>query len=65
MAQKDYYNTLGVEKGASKDEIKKAFHKLAHKYHPDKNKGDDSKFKEVNEKQIGIFLLTNLRLVIL
>jgi molecular chaperone DnaJ len=49
MANKDYYNILGVEKGASKDEIKKAFHKLAHKYHPDKNKGDDAKFKEVNE----------------
>ena len=46
---KDYYNILGVEKNASKDELKKAFHKLAHKYHPDKNKGDDSKFKEVNE----------------
>ncbi len=46
---KDYYETLGVNKQASKDEIKKAFHKLAHKYHPDKNKGDDSKFKEVNE----------------
>lgn len=46
---KDYYQTLGIEKNASKDEIKKAFHKLAHKYHPDKNKGDDSKFKEVNE----------------
>ncbi len=46
---KDYYETLGVNKGASKEEIKKAFHKLAHKYHPDKNKGDDSKFKEVNE----------------
>jgi molecular chaperone DnaJ len=46
---KDYYNILGVEKNASKDEMKKAFHKLAHKYHPDKNKGDDSKFKEVNE----------------
>ncbi len=49
MANKDYYNILGVQKGASKDEIKKAFHKLAHKYHPDKNKGDDVKFKEVNE----------------
>src|SRR3954471_2734419 len=49
MANKDYYNMLGVEKNASKEEIKKAFHKLAHKYHPDKNKGDDSKFKEVNE----------------
>lgn len=49
MANKDYYNILGVEKGASKDEIKKAFHKLAHKFHPDKNKGDDVKFKEVNE----------------
>lgn len=46
---KDYYKILGVNKGASKDEIKKAFHKLAHTHHPDKNKGDDSKFKEINE----------------
>jgi molecular chaperone DnaJ len=46
---KDYYNILGVEKNASKDDIKKAFRKMAHQYHPDKNKGDDSKFKEVNE----------------
>ena len=46
---KDYYETLGVQKGASKEELKKAYHKLAHKYHPDKNKGDDAKFKEVNE----------------
>ena len=46
---KDYYEILGVNKGASKDELKKAYHKLAHKYHPDKNKGDDSKFKEVNQ----------------
>lgn len=46
---KDYYKTLGVEKNTSKEDIKKAFHKLAHKYHPDKNKGDDTKFKEVNE----------------
>ncbi|KKS20510.1 MAG: Chaperone protein DnaJ, partial [Candidatus Roizmanbacteria bacterium GW2011_GWC2_41_7] len=40
---------LGVKKGASKDEIKKAFYKLAHKYHPDKKGGDEVKFKEVNE----------------
>ena len=46
---KDYYNILGVEKGASKEEIKKAFYKLAHKYHPDKSQGDEQKFKEVNE----------------
>ncbi len=46
---KDYYKTLGLEKGASKEEIKKAFHKLAHKYHPDKKTGDEAKFKEVSE----------------
>ncbi|HEY5588755.1 MAG TPA: molecular chaperone DnaJ [Candidatus Paceibacterota bacterium] len=46
---KNYYESLGVEKNATKDELKKAFHKMAHKYHPDKNKGDDKKFKEVNE----------------
>src|SRR6185503_3379992 len=46
---KDYYNILGVDKKASKDEIKKAFYKLAHKYHPDKKEGDEAKFKEVNE----------------
>ena len=46
---KDYYKTLGVDKNASKEEVKKAFHKLAHTHHPDKNNGDDTKFKEVNE----------------
>ncbi|MEK7124360.1 MAG: molecular chaperone DnaJ [Patescibacteria group bacterium] len=44
----DYYEILGVTKSASQDEIKKAFHKLAHKYHPDKG-GDEKKFKEINE----------------
>ena len=46
---KDYYNILGVNKNASKDEIKKAFRKLAHEYHPDKKGGNEDKFKEVNE----------------
>jgi len=49
MAQKNYYETLGVDKKASKDEIKKAFYKLAAKYHPDKKTGDEAKFKEINE----------------
>ncbi|MFC1775378.1 molecular chaperone DnaJ [Patescibacteria group bacterium] len=46
---KNYYDILGVDKKAPKDEIKKAFRKLAHKYHPDKKGGDEVKFKEVNE----------------
>jgi molecular chaperone DnaJ len=46
---KDYYSILGVEKGASDEEIKKAYRKLAHKHHPDKQGGDEAKFKEVNE----------------
>lgn len=46
---KDYYKMLDVEKGASEDEIKKAFRKKAHIYHPDKKTGDEAKFKEINE----------------
>lgn len=46
---KDYYKILGVEKGASDDEIKKAYRRLAHKHHPDKASGDEEKFKEINE----------------
>ena len=46
---KNYYQILGVEKSASADEIKKAYRKMAHKYHPDKPGGDETRFKEVNE----------------
>ena len=49
MANKDYYNILGVPKGANKDDIKKAFRKLAHEFHPDKKDGNEAKFKEVSE----------------
>ena len=49
MTKRDYYEILGVAKGSSADEIKKAFRKLAVKYHPDKEGGDEAKFKEVNE----------------
>ncbi len=46
---KDYYKILGVKPEATSDEIKKAFRKLSMKYHPDKNNGDDTMFKEINE----------------
>ncbi len=49
MAAKDYYSTLGVDKKASADDIKKAFRKLAQKYHPDKGGGDEARFKEITE----------------
>ncbi len=52
MNYKDYYSALGIKKNASKEEIKKAYRKMAHKYHPDVNPDDDTaaaKFKEISE----------------
>jgi DnaJ-class molecular chaperone len=47
--KKDYYSMLGVEKNAQEAEIKKAYYKLAKIHHPDLNKGNDTRFKEINE----------------
>ena len=52
MSKSDYYETLGVARDASSDDLKKAYRKQAVKYHPDKNPGDaaaEAKFKEVSE----------------
>ena len=49
MSKRDYYEVLGVSKTASPDEIKKAFRKAAVQHHPDKEGGDETKFKEINE----------------
>lgn len=46
---KDYYKILGVDENASEEEIKKAYRKLAHQYHPDKAGGSEARFKEINE----------------
>uniref|UniRef100_A0A8C6TB40 DnaJ homolog subfamily B member 9 n=1 Tax=Neogobius melanostomus TaxID=47308 RepID=A0A8C6TB40_9GOBI len=60
LAKKEYYDILGVPKDATERQIKKAFHKLAMKYHPDKNKSPDAemKFREIAEGTVcSVFLV--------
>ena len=47
--KRDYYEILGIPRNASKEDIKRAYHILAHQYHPDKNNGNEKRFKEINE----------------
>src|ERR1700750_743969 len=49
MAKRDYYEILGISKSSSADEIKKSFRRAAIQHHPDKEGGDETKFKEINE----------------
>lgn len=57
LAKRDYYDILGVARDATERQIKKAFHKLALKYHPDRNKGPDAeaKFREIAEGKWTVF----------
>lgn len=61
LAKRDYYDILGVAKDATERQIKKAFHKLALKYHPDRNKGPDAeaKFREIAEGEWVTFSIHN------
>lgn len=63
LAEEDYYEILGVTKDASERQIKKAFHKLAMKYHPDKNKSPDAeaKFREIAEGESSALLCWHYR----